>query len=274
MNARKPALATVQAIPSSQPNEPLAQATSHALPATLGEWVDSPTAARVEGALTMAQMLGVVSVVYGSPGVGKTETARHYAQRDASVWYVAARKGNANVVPFLEDVCEAISARRANGAAALFRTVIARINNELPREGNHGLLIVDEAQHLTPESLEELRSIHDAAGVGLALLGSRDLYARFHGGKSATELEGLRARVIRWEPIDGNTQDDAAAFADAWGVTSTAGRKLLADICMTEGGIRRATMAMRVAAMQAKAARRNQTDADLRDAWMMVRGAS
>ena len=274
MSATKSILAKVQDISPAQPSVSVTQMATRAPSATPGEWVDSPTAARIAGAFAMAQTLGVVSVVYGSPGVGKTEAARHYEQQDASVWYVAARRGNANVVPFLEDVCDAISARRANGAAALFRTIIARITNELPREGNHGLLIVDEAQHLTPESLEELRSIHDAAGVGLALLGSRDLYARFHGGKSVSALEGLRARVIRWEPIESNTPEDVAAFADAWGVTSAAGRKLLAEICMTEGGIRRATMAMRVAAMQAKAAHRTQTDADLREAWLMVRGAA
>ena len=38
--------------------------------------------------------------------------------------------------------------------------------------GTHGLLIVDEAQHLDTRALEVLRGLHDQAGIGLALMGN------------------------------------------------------------------------------------------------------
>ena len=61
--------------------------------------------------------------------------------------------------------------------------------------GVRGLLIVDEAQHLSLRALETLRALHDATGAGLALMGNAVVYARLTGGRRAAEFAQLFSRV-------------------------------------------------------------------------------
>ena len=243
-------------------------------------WIETPTLRRVVAALAIAREMGDVVAIYGAQGVGKTSAALAYTSSvpcsapdplpNACVWYVAAHPAIAGVVPLLKAVCDAVAAcptDRAAGAAELHEAAARRV------ESRKGLLIVDEAQHLTAAALEQLRAIHDASGVGLALIGNRDLYARLVGGKGSTDLDGLRARIGRRLNIDASTPEDAAALADAWGVTSSAGRKLLRDICASAGGLRSAVKALRLADLCAKTEVRPRTDADLRAAWGELGGA-
>lgn len=51
----------------------------------------------------------------------------------------------------------------SGGSARLEEELTGRLRDIL------GLLVVDEAQHLTTKALEGLRSLHDATGTGLAL---------------------------------------------------------------------------------------------------------
>ena len=238
--------------------------------------VMTPTAARIVEGLQLAQMLADVAVIYGAPGVGKSTAAQHYARTGCAVWYVVAHPGNAGVVPLLEDVCAALAIPRQNGAAELHRAIVyyaERADATGLLDARPGLLIVDEAQHASADALEALRSIHDAAGVGLALIGNRDLYARIMGGKEAAKLDGLRARIGRRVHLEGSSEGDAAALADVWGVSAAGGRKVLAEACAAEGGLRHAVKVLRLASLRARAAGRKRTDADLRAAWSEIGGA-
>lgn len=247
-------------------------------------WVETPTLRRVMAALAIAREMGDVVAIYGAQGVGKTSAALAYAervnprptsssmvlQREAKAWYVAAHPAIAGVVPLLRAICEVLGAGvmdRAAGAAELHDALVRLTGNR------HGLLMVDEAQHLTAAALEQLRALHDASGVGLALVGNRDLYSRLVGGKTSTELDGLRARIGRRLNIEASTPEDAGALADAWGVTTASGCKILAEICASAGGLRSAVKALRLADLRANTEARGRTDADLRAAWGELGGA-
>lgn len=245
-------------------------------------WIETPTLRRVVAALAIAREMGDVVAIYGAQGVGKTSAALAYAERVnprptsspmqyvAKAWYVAAHPAIAGVVPLLRAICEELGGGvmdRAAGAAELHGALV-RLT-----ERRCGLLIVDEAQHLTAAALEQLRALHDASGVGLALIGNRDLYSRLVGGKTSTELDGLRARIGRRLNIEASTPEDAGALADAWGVTTASGRKMLSEICASAGGIRSAVKALRLADLRANAEARGRTDADLRAAWGELGGA-
>jgi len=67
--------------------------------------------------------------------------------------------------------------------------IIARLHD------TKGLLIVDEAQHLPVSGLDAVRSIHDATGCGLALLGNESVYARITGGARQAHFAQLFSRV-------------------------------------------------------------------------------
>jgi len=248
-----PATARIAAVPP---------AVSGGAPAA--DWIETPTAARIVASLAFAQATADVAVIYGAGGVGKTCTAFHYAGDVPNAWHAVMTPATSGVVPALEEVCAALGIPPSNGAAPLHRSIVRRI------AGSGGLLIVDEAQHLQPAALDQLRSIHDAAGVGLALLGSRDIYMRMVGGDTSAALDRLRSRVGRRLPLTSTTAEDTAALAEAWGISAAGSRKLLTDIGAKSGGLRAVAKALRLAALHA--AGRALTEADLRAAWRELGG--
>ena len=74
------------------------------------------------------------------------------------------------------------------GGDVIFRMIVQRL------QGTKGLLIIDEAQHLSLLALESLRSIHDATACGLVLMGNESVYANLSGRRSA-EFAHLFSRV-------------------------------------------------------------------------------
>ena len=49
-------------------------------------------------------------------------------------------------------------------------------------EGSKGLIIFDEAQHLSEKAIEEIRSWYDRTGIGIVLQGNAAVLARLDGG--------------------------------------------------------------------------------------------
>ena len=229
-------------------------------PTPLPSWVETPTAIRIMGALSYAQALPDIAVVYGGPGTGKTCTARQYASAGMHVWVATMTPATSGVVPALEEVCAALGMPAANGAAPLHRAIVQRVT------GTGGLLVVDEAQHLIPAALDQLRSVHDASGVGLALLGSRELHTRIAGGGAAATLERLRARIGRKIALGASTHGDAEALAEACGVPVGGARKLLGEVAAKAGGLRSIARLLRVAMLHGPAGAAF-TEANLRAVW-------
>ena len=262
------------AAPPAQPIPPPVNTT----PDRAREHVPTPTAGRVLEALIVAQRLCSVALVYGAQGVGKTAAARAFVdeadaaanagraayepRRNCGVWYVTADPAASTMVAMLKRICaamEALPPERSDGAADLHQKIIQTATEHRER----GLLIVDEAQHLAFDVLEQLRAIHDEASIGLALLGSFELEARLVGGKAACALDSLRARVGRAVVIEGNTPEDADAVADAWGFAGASARKEFAALATGPGGLRAAVRAARFAQLLAQKDGRNPTGNDL-----------
>lgn len=248
-----PAHAKIASVPVSPPAVAPAQ-----------EWIETPTAARIVAALAFAQTTVDVVLIYGAGGTGKTCSARHYAARMPNVWHAVMSPATPGVVPAMDEICAALGIPKKNGAAALHRAIVKHL------AGTEGLLIVDEAHHLQPAALDQLRSIHDAAGVGLALVGSRDVYARLVGGDSAASLDRLRSRIGRRLQLAEPAPEDTDAVAEAWGIGAESARKLLAEVGARPGGLRGVVKVLRLAALHAEG--RALTASSLRDAWRHLGG--
>lgn len=222
--------------------EARAQARLPAAPA----WVPTPLAERVLAALGYAQMAGDIAVIYGAAGVGKTTAAREYARRYPNVWIATMSPACSGVATALEEVCLAVGFRDLpQGAARMSRAIAARIS------GTSGLLVVDEAQHLTIGALDALRAIHDATGVGLALLGNELVYARMTGGHRAAYLDRLYSRIGKRVRLARAAREDVERLAAAFGVTNGS-LKLLVEIGGRPGALRAVTKTLRLAAMMAQ----------------------
>lgn len=228
------------------------------------QWIETPTGRRILGALSFTQATGDVALIYGAAAVGKTRAAIEYAACGVNVWRATITQATTGVVPALGEICAAIGIAGCNGAASLHSAIVSRIS------GTEGLLIVDEAHQLSTAALDQLRSIYDASGVGLALIGSLGLYSRLTAGEDATCLDRLLSRVGKRLHLDTVTPEDIGALADAWGIRNCKRSVTLQEIAQRPGGLRLLSKTVRLARLACGS--RTMTDGDIRNAWRELGG--
>lgn len=213
---------------------------------TKPSWFPSPTARKIVSTLQYAQMMGDLVVIYGGAGLGKTVTLEHYRASNPSVWIATMAPDTKGVVSCLEEVAEAVGIREVpGGTRKIARLIRKRIDD------TRGLLVIDEAQHLSLDALEELRSIQDATGVGLALVGNEIVYNRLTGGNRGAAFSQLFSRIGLPLPLARPTTADVRAMAEAWGVKGKDEVGLLEAIASKSGALRMATKVLVLSAVAA-----------------------
>lgn len=242
------------------------QAAQPQLPAAPG-YVPTPTAEKIVAALAYGQMAGDIVVVYGGGGVGKSSAAAEYRGRMPNVWVATMSPATAGVTPALEEVCLALGFRELpTGGARMQREIVSKMR------GTGGLLVIDEAQHLSVAALDAIRTLHDATGVGIALIGNELIYARMTGGSRAAWLDRLFSRIGRRLRVASATRDDVVKLAAAHGVTSQEAIKPLAAIGAQAGALRGVTKCLRLARMMALAAGEALSPMHIDSAWRDLGG--
>lgn len=226
-----------------------ARAQRAELAATLQEapgWYPTPLAQRIWTRLQLAHYGPDIAVVDGAAGVGKTRTAEHYVGQAANVWHVTMAPDCTGVTPALEEIAGAMAiVVQGGGAAALRRAIVRRLKQA--GEAN-ALLIVDEAQHLGTAAFDEIRTLHDLAGCGIAYLGNKGVWAQLvGGGRKGESLDRVHSRIGARVHCAGVSNQDIAVMLDAWGVTERGARAALAEIARKPGALRAATKAIRTA---------------------------
>lgn len=214
-------------------------------------WLETPTGMKVEEALLFAQMAPEMVVVVLGAGMGKSITAANFVERSPHATMVTMRPTTSSVNNMLRELCE-VFAITERDPAKLDRAIGAK----LKRNGRHTLLVVDEAQNLTDQAVNQLRSYLDLYGVGIALLGNEELYGRF-GGTSVkpayAQLHsrfGLRLRQL--QPVEG----DVEVLLDAWAIEDGQIRKLMHAVARKPGALRHVTKVLQLGTMIAMGAGR------------------
>lgn len=223
-------------------------------------FVVTPTAERILGALAYAQMAGDIAVSHGNAGVGKTSSCMHYRDSSPNVWIATMSPSTAGVVTSLEEICDALGLSPGGGARKMAKAICRRVRD------THGLLIVDEAQHLSVAALDEIRAIHDATGIGIALVGNDGVFARMAGGRNAQQLDRLYSRVGKRLRLHQSTEADIVALIKAWGITDAKCHPTLISIARGAGALRTLTKTLRLAGMYAAAEGRTVCCEDVRAA--------
>jgi DNA transposition AAA+ family ATPase len=132
------------------------------------------------------------------------------AQRNR-VYLATMSPSTSGVATALAEVLAAMGEPDAKGSPAI---LARRIRAKVKEHG--ALIILDEAQHLSVQAIEELRAIQDATGCGMALVGDERLAAVFDG----TAYAQLRRRIARRCPPVRTLDEDVRAVAAAWKVTA------------------------------------------------------
>ena len=206
-------------------------------------WIEMPTARRILETLMYAHHVGDITVVYGGAGLCKTSTIRRYVAINTNVWHVTATPATASTAVLLEEITIALGLHNLPPhPAKLLRAIIRQVT------GTNGLLVIDEAQHLTKQALETARSIHDATGIGICFAGNASVYNNlFKGGNNgfAQLFSRVGKKLALVRPVAG----DVHALAGAFKVTGTPERRELEAIGRRAGALRMVTKVLRLAAV-------------------------
>jgi len=151
-----------------------------------------------------------ISVLTGAPGVGKTRAACQYKRLNPNVFKILAEPALSTVSALLGALAHELRVTEVGRQDRVARLLKQRL------AGTRALIIVDEAQHLTTEMLDQLRAFHDQAEIGIALVGNSAVIGRLEGGRRSNEYAQLYSRVgmrlNRREP----KKADVEALLDAW----------------------------------------------------------
>lgn len=160
--------------------------------ATLVEpgFVRTKTAGEVMTALLYAQQLPGIALVTLGPGMGKTTCLREVLRTRPHTYAITASRS----VRTTPAVNREIAARLDLGLNPA--TIRNRIGERLQRNTKRSLLIVDEAQNLCDEAVDELRHFLDQNSCGIALLGNEDVIGRWGDARPLTQFDRVQADAI------------------------------------------------------------------------------
>ncbi|EJA5605514.1 AAA family ATPase [Salmonella enterica] len=209
-------------------------------------FVETRTARQIWTSMRFASLTENISVICGNPGVGKTEAAREFRRTNNNVWMITITPSCASVLECLTELAYELGMNDApRRKGPLSRALRRRL------EGTQGLVIIDEADHLGAEVLEELRLLQESARIGLVLMGNHRVYSNMTGGNRTVEFARLFSRIAKRTAINKTKIDDVKAIADAWQITGENERELLQQIAQKPGALRILNHSLRLAAMTA-----------------------
>ena len=226
------------------------------------EYVSTPTAERIESGLRYAQLAQDIVIIYGPAGISKSKACQHYATQAPGVVMATMTPATTMVLPCLQEIALAIGIRDLiHNASGLQRQIISRLRQ------TNGLLIIDEAQHLSLHALEQVRSLHDACMIGVALVGNETVYSRMTGDRRAAYLDRLFSRIGRRVHLKGATDVDIDMLIAAWKINDDKCKGQIREIARRPGALRVLTKVLRLAASFAAAQGLSICCDDVRAAW-------
>lgn len=217
------------------------------------EFVSTPTAQRLQFLMEWAQG-GRITVATLGPGTGKTMAAENYkAAIGETVWIATMSPSTRSLTAMVSEIMKAMGMANASGWRA------QRSQEVLNHVRDRGaLLIVDEANHLELEALEQLRYLHDVGNLGICLLGNEELHERIRGGARGHAYGRLSSRIANWFVQNLPTRDDIEAYLDSLAQMEPALdephiRKPLVDVALSpgHGGLRELYQTLELAHMLA-----------------------
>ncbi|MQT14415.1 AAA family ATPase [Segnochrobactrum spirostomi] len=237
--------------------------TAAVLP-TAPDFVSTETAVQIGELMSYAQAAPDFGVVVGGAGIGKTTAIEQYARRHSNVHVMTAEPTLSrpnNMLSELADIIGVVERR----SVWLSRAITHRLR------GSAGLVVIDEAQHLSSQALDQLRTIHDKARIGVVVVGNESVFARLQGGgdrnaQFAQLYSRVGMRIVQPKPRAG----DICALIRAWGIESERETALLKAIARKHGALRALTKTVRLASMLAAGAEQPLSDRHIRLAWSQL----
>jgi DNA transposition AAA+ family ATPase len=212
--------------------------------------------------LAYAQIAACMVMITIASGNGKSTACRHFRNTRPHVYLMTVSPHTRTAHATLIDLAEALSVRESNPAR-----LTRAIGERLQRIGSGTLLIIDEAQHLTDEAINQLRHFTDVYECGLALVGNNEIYKRLRDNSSGSSNDQLKRRIAKRLQREKPRKEDIASYIAAWGVTDQDCIKLLSGIGMKGGALGQICETMKLASLIAAGAGETLCRAHLEAAW-------
>lgn len=195
------------------------------------QFVVTETVVELRSLFQSARVMGCINVVVGAPGVGKTAAARDYCSK-SNTWMITLAPAHSSVTECLQELSFALGLGEIKGGKGPLSRAIRRALT-----GKKGLVIVDEADHLSIDGFEQLRAIQDATGVGMVLIGNPEGMSVIAQHRN-DNLTRLVSRMARTRKLSGVLPADVDAIADAWGIQGKDERAEMQAIAKKPGALR------------------------------------
>lgn len=225
------------------------------------DFFETSTTEAIEAGLRYAQLAQDMVAIYGPSGVSKSQTCANYGRIAPGVYMATMTPATSSVVSSLHVIATACGIREmAATPKKLQDAIVARLL------GSNGCLIIDEAQHLNTNALDQVRSLHDAALVGIALVGNTHVYTRMKDGARAAFLDRVFSRIGKTVEVRMPNDSDIDTLLHAWRVSDANIRATIREVARRPGALRTATKVLRLASSFAHAEERGLAFSDVKEA--------
>lgn len=201
-------------------------------------YCETPTATAIFGLADWCQSNRRMGLLIGQSGVGKTTALSHFHAKRITAHLVTMNPTVRSLNPALAHIASKLGSY-SNGRARDNRTaIVARLrNDDMHRRGRPPILLLDEAQHLTDETLDTLRTIYDEADIGILLCGNPEFRTRFNNARAG--FGQVKSRIGMRLVLDQPTTGDVDTVCQFYGVNSEAARGVLRRVAERDGGLRK-----------------------------------
>ena len=206
-------------------------------------FVATPTAREIVDALTFAQCMPDFVTITAAAGTGKTTACRNFAIRP-NVWMITASPHTKTVHGMLVELATELDIVQHNPAK-----LTRAIGQRLKKAGNRTLIIVDEAQNLVDDAVNQLRHFVDNYGCGLALVGNEEIYTRFAKRTDGPSYAQLKRRIGKRVRRSKPRAEDIAMLLDGWNISDPQVRRVLTGIGQKDGALGQIDKTIKLAMM-------------------------
>lgn len=234
-------------------------------------------AQEIRARLAYARVAGRLILISGVPGMGKTAAGRQF-QRDTPRTWLSTMDPSTSGVPTM--LVEVLSSMGIDVQGGLPQALVRKLIDRICEAESGGLIIIDEAQHLSDKAIEQIRAINDktqARGVpvGIALMGNLEVANKIGPTASRPAFAQVSSRVAQRFSIAQAHRQDAATLAQAWAGANQEElgqreRDFLVGIAMRPGGLRNIEMTFEGALLAARGAREPLTLKHLQGAFAAI----
>ncbi|MDD9910210.1 MAG: AAA family ATPase [Ahrensia sp.] len=194
-------------------------------------FIDMRISREVSDVLMLAHQMSKVVVITLNAGLGKTDSCKRYCEINPHAWRVVASPHIKTPHAMLVDLVAALKITQSN-PARLARS----IGDWFVNRGAPCLLIIDEAQHLTDETINQLRLFSDEYRCGLALVGNNEIYTTLGSNRGKAKAQ-LTRRIIRKLERRRPYEEDVNKLISAWKIDEERAVKYLQGLAQKPGGL-------------------------------------